>query len=235
MKAVLLAAGKGTRLSSLTQTTPKPLLEIAGKAILQHNVELCLKHGITEIFINTSYKAAKIKELLGSGKRLGARIKYSYEPVLLGTAGALNSFKQELLDEPFFVLYADNFTDFNLKEILGFHLLKRGIATIALCAKKDVRMSGVAVLDENNRVLRFIEKPDIRDGEVHLVNAGIYVLSSAIFTYIPSGFSDFGRDIFPALISSNENVFGIVMKGRLFAVDTLKLYNQAMRTSRAWK
>jgi NDP-sugar pyrophosphorylase family protein len=225
----LLAAGKGTRLGSLSRETPKPMLKIAGKPILQHNIELCRKHGITDLFINTSYLAGQITDFLGDGTRFGVSVRYSYEPDLLGTAGALSNFREELLSGPFFVIYADNFSDFDLTEILRFHKKKLGIATIALYAKEDVSMSGIAVLDQDQRVVRFIEKPNANEQESKFVNGGIYVLSPRVFSYIPSGFSDFGRDVFPALISNGEEVFGIVMQGRLLAADTEDLYKVALQ------
>jgi NDP-sugar pyrophosphorylase family protein len=225
----LLAAGKGTRLGSLSQRTPKPMLEIAGKPILQHNIELCRKHGITDLFINTSHLAGRITDFFGDGTKFGVRVKYSYEPELLGTAGALNNFREELRAGPFFVIYADNFSDFDLTEIFRFHVKKLGIATIALYAKEDVSMSGIAVLEQDQRVVRFIEKPNAREQDSNFVNAGIYVLSPRVFSYIPSGFSDFGRDIFPTLLSNGEEVFGIVMQGRLLAADTEDLYKMALQ------
>jgi NDP-sugar pyrophosphorylase family protein len=205
------------------------MLEIAGKPILQHNIELCRKHGITDLFINTSHLARRIRDFLGDGAKFGVSVQYSYEPELLGTAGALNNFREELQKAPFFVIYADNYSDFNLTEILRFHEKKLGIATIALYAKEDVSMSGIAVLDRDQRVIRFIEKPNTHEQESNFVNAGIYVLSPRVFSYIPAGFSDFGRDVFPTLLSNGEEVFGIVMQGRFLAADTEDLYKVALQ------
>jgi NDP-sugar pyrophosphorylase family protein len=205
------------------------MLEIAGKPILQHNIELCRKHGITDLFINTSYLAGQIRDFLGDGTKFDVSVKYSYEPELLGTAGALNNFREELRSGLFFVIYADNFSDFDLTQILRFHEKKLGIATIALYAKEDVSMSGIAVLDQDQRVVRFIEKPNASERQSNFVNAGIYVLSPRVFSYIPAGFSDFGRDVLPTLLSSGEEVFGIVMQGRLLAADTENLYRVALQ------
>jgi len=226
LKAVILAAGKGTRLGALTRSLPKPLLEIRGKPILQYNIELCRKHGITRIFVNTHHLARKIKEFLGDGKKFGVSITDSYEPELLGTAGALNNFKSDLQVEPFFVIYGDNIIDYDLTSMYQFHQLKKGIATIALFEKRDVSMSGIAVLTKDGRILKFIEKPKPKEEVSHLANAGLYVLSPQIFDYIHGGFSDFGKNIFPKLIREGKNLFGIVMKGKLDAVDTVDLYNE---------
>jgi mannose-1-phosphate guanylyltransferase len=235
LKAVLLAAGLGKRLGFLTASVPKPLLEVHGKPILLHNIELCRSHGIYELFINTHYQASKIRDFLGHGKRFGVSITYSYERELLGTAGALNNFKPNLQDSPFFVIYADNISDLDLRAIYHYHQLEQGIATVALYEKRNVSISGIAVLGEQGRIIQFIEKPSPEQEVSHLVNAGIYVLSPKIFEYIPSGFSDFGADIFPRLISKGEGFYGMVMKGKVEAIDTLELYDETRRSDETQK
>jgi mannose-1-phosphate guanylyltransferase len=229
LKAVLLAAGLGKRLGVLTASVPKPLLEVHGKPILLHNIELCHKYGINELFINTHYQSNKVRDFFGDGKRFGVSITYSYEPELLGTAGALNNFKANLQNSPFFVIYADNISDLDLRAIYAYHQLKEGIATVALFEKRNVSMSGIAVLGEQGRIIQFIEKPTSKQEVSHLVNAGIYVLSPEIFEYIPSGFSDFGADIFPKLISIGEKLCGTVVEGKVVAVDTIDLYTEAAK------
>jgi mannose-1-phosphate guanylyltransferase len=229
LKAVLLAAGLGKRLGFLTASVPKPLLEVHGKPILLHNIELCRKHGINELFINTHYQANKVKDFFGDGKRFGVSITYSYEPELLGTAGALNKFKANLQNGPFFVIYADNISDLDLRAIYHYHQLEQRIATVALYEKRNVSMSGIAVLGEQGRITQFIEKPTPEQEVSHFVNAGIYVLSPKIFEYIPRGFSDFGADIFPKLISIGEKFYGRVVAGKVAAVDTIDLYTEAAK------
>jgi mannose-1-phosphate guanylyltransferase len=235
LKAVLLAAGLGKRLGVLTASVPKPLLEVHGKPILLHNIELCHKYGINELFINTHYQANKVRDFLGDGKRFGVSITYSYEQELLGTASALNNFKTNLQDGPFFVIYADNIFDLDLRAIYAYHQLKEGIATVALSEKRNVSMSGIAVLDEQGRIIQFIEKPTPEQEVSHLVNAGIYVLSPRIFEYIPRSFSDFGTDIFPRLISKGEGLYGLVMKGKVEAIDTLELYDEIRKSDETQK
>ncbi len=89
MKAVILAAGKGERLSEITQSIPKPMIEFKGKPLLQHNIELCKRYGIEDIFINLHHLPDRITKYFGDGERFGVKIKYSYEEELLGTAGAV--------------------------------------------------------------------------------------------------------------------------------------------------
>ena len=121
----MLAAGKGTRLSSVTATTPKSLIKVNGKSILEHAIELCRRHGITEFFINTHHHAEKITSSLGDGARFGVKITYSYEPELLGTAGAIRNFMGHLTHDPFFVLYGDNYSDYNLDSHRFISITKR--------------------------------------------------------------------------------------------------------------
>ena len=227
MKAVILAAGKGTRLGAITESIPKPLLEIKGLPILQHSVQRCVQDGIDTLFINTHHLGERIRELLGDGARFGATIHYSFEPELLGTAGALRNFTQWLTDDDFFVIYGDNYFDYNLADIARFHRMKGGIGTVALYEIEDVSHSGIAMLDTDQRIQRFIEKPTPEETLSHLVNCGMYVLSPRIFSYIPDGASDFGKDIFPALLDSGEALYGMVHEGGLIPVDTLQMLSKA--------
>ena len=114
MKAVILAAGKGERLGNITQRIPKPMIPINGKPILEYNIELCKKNGIDEIFINLHHLPHKIKKYFGDGSRFGVRIKYKYEAEILGTAGGVKNFQEDLGTDPFFVLYGDNLIDMDL-------------------------------------------------------------------------------------------------------------------------
>src|SRR3989344_8775599 len=131
MKAIILSAGKGTRIRELAPEKPKVLMEILGKPMIEWNIELLRKYDIKDIAINTHYLADKIKDYLGNGERFGVKIRYSYEPELLGTSGALNNFK-DFLDETFVVIYGDNLTDINLTEMLNYHKEKKAIATLFL-------------------------------------------------------------------------------------------------------
>ena len=104
MKALILCAGKGERLKPLTAAIPKPMIQIKNKPVLEYLIMLCKKHGIKEIAINTSYLPEKIKECFANGEKFGVKIIYSFEKELLGTAGALNNFR-DFFNESFFVIY----------------------------------------------------------------------------------------------------------------------------------
>ena len=217
MKAIILSAGKGERLGTITNYTPKTMIQIDGKPILQHNIELCKKFGIIDIYINLHHLPHVVMKYFGDGKKFGVNIKYSYEEELLGTSGAVKKIAKSdsyFRKNPFFVIYGDNYSDYNL------NLLKsEEIATIAFHYREDVSNSGVAEFDENSKILSFIEKPE-KETSSHWVNAGIYYLNPKILKYIPLGYSDFSKDIFPTLLKENISFYGICENTIVRAFDT---------------
>ncbi len=228
MKAVILAAGEGTRLGEMGRKLPKPMIEFNGKPILQHNLELCKAHGIKKIFINTHHLPEKIRGYFGDGSSFGVSINYSYEPQLLGTAGALNSFRTHLRDDRFFVLYGDNYSDFDLSLLEKAASEKDSVAIVAFHYREEVSQSGVGEFDRDGRIVRFVEKPADGETDSHWVNAGIYYLSPQIFDYVPAGFSDFGKDIFPRLLRDNVAIYGVCSKVPLRAFDTPELLRASL-------
>jgi mannose-1-phosphate guanylyltransferase/mannose-1-phosphate guanylyltransferase/phosphomannomutase len=233
MRAIILAAGKGKRLGEITQKVPKPMLRVAGENILEHNLRLLKRYGVKEVFINLHYLPKVIKSYFKDGTGVGLKINYSYEKKILGTAGGVkriieNHGKQKW-DENFIVIYGDNFYpwSYDLRKITRFHLKKGCLATIGLYRKKsEIHKSGVVILDNNKKVVRFIEKPQKRDFKGVFINTGIYILNKKIIDHLPRGFSDFGRGIFPDLIKKNFCVYGYIFNGDLIAVDTPKLYKR---------
>ena len=214
MKAVILCAGKGERLRPLTENIPKPMIPIDNKPVLEYLIKLCKKHRINEIAINTSYLPEKIKEYFQNGEKFGVKINYSFEPELLGTAGALNNFRN-FLDETFFVIYGDNITDLNLSKMYSFHKSKKGLGTLYLYKEKivdDKTTPGCVILDKNTQVKEIIERPteEERKGiekipqNMRYMNSGIYILNPEVINFIPKGFSDFSRDIFPAVLKKGK-------------------------------
>jgi mannose-1-phosphate guanylyltransferase len=228
LKAVVLAAGVGSRLGEVTKKLPKPLLQINGRTILEQTINKIEELGITEVYINTHYLPDMIKDHL-SACNFNLNITYSFEKELLGTAGALNNFKK-YLDEEFLVIYGDNYFTYSLKELVNFHNQKRSKCTVALHYREDVSQSGVVLLDNENKILKFVEKPD-KGSEIssHLVNAGIYICTPDIFSFIPGGYSDFGKDIFPEMIHSDTSMYGIELNGYLLPVDTVELLNKSQK------
>jgi len=178
-RVVLMAGGLGTRLRPLTQDTPKPLLKVGNKPILETIIENFAKYGFVNITISVNYKADMIKEYFGDGSTLGVNIDYIEESKRLGTAGALSLIK-ERPQEPFFVMNADLLTNVNFEHLLDFHLLEHSVAT--MCVREYDYQVPYGVIETDGSLITSIkEKP------VHkfFVNAGIYTLSPQVFEYIP--------------------------------------------------
>ncbi len=163
MKAVVLAAGRGTRLESLTATVPKPMLPVGGRPVIGHLLDLLARNGVKEVFINLHHGPNILRDYCGDGSRWGLRVTYAVEPELLGTAGAVRNFGKYLGESPFFVVYGDNYLECDVTGLRKFHEERRGLATIAVFEKEDVAGSGVVQLDSEGRVLRFVEKPHPSD------------------------------------------------------------------------
>jgi len=229
MKAIVLAAGKGKRLRGIINLIPKPMVKIKGKPILEHNIELLRSHEIKDIYINLHHMPEVIRDYFGNGEKWGVYIVYKYEPKILGTAGAVKNFEDLIGLQKFMVVYGDNcYCDYDLGKIIDFHNKKKGLGTIALYEKDDVSHSGIVEMDDDNKILRFIEKPKPQEMISHLVNTGIYVFEPDIFNFIPDKkFSDFGNDIFPKILKERENLYGIIIEGRLIAIDTPESYKSA--------
>lgn len=230
MKAVILAAGKGERLKEVTTHLPKPMIEYKGKPVLQHNIELCKRYGVSELYINTHHLHEVIQNYFLDGKRFGVKISYSIEKSLLGTSGAVNSFKSQLGNDPFFVVYGDNYSNYDLNSLRTMSENKKCSAVIGFHYREDTSQSGVAEFSDDGRIYRFIEKPKIGESDSHWVNAGVYYLQPEIFRYIPEGFSDFAKDIFPILIKSGIPMYGVCNDSEVKAFDTPEMYKRSINS-----
>ena len=228
MKAIILAGGFGKRLD--LKNIPKPMYQIAGKPVLEHNILLLKKHNVSEIICAVHYLPDVIKDFFSDGRKWGVDIKYLVEEKPLGTAGAVKNAQNYLGKEPFFVIYGDNFTNINLSKMLDFHISQKSKATIALFNPKVVLNSGIAggivKMTADNVIDSFIEGEGT-DIEGY-VNAGVYILEPTIVSMIPNNVtSDFGRDIFPKLISKELIIKGYLTDGFVLAIDTIDALNHA--------
>lgn len=233
MKAVILAAGKGERLKNITGEIPKPMINYKGKPLLQHNIELCKKFGIKDIYINTHHLADKILGYFGKGDDFGVSIKYSNEKDLLGTAGAVkkiaNEFWKTPLEDPFFVIYGDNYSQYDLGLLVEKYNSIAGSNVIAFHHREDVSESGVAEFNENGSIVKFIEKPKPGETDSRWVNSGIYLFSPDIIDFISDGFSDFGKDVFPLLLEKYIPLYGVRDESAVLAFDTPELINKNLK------
>ncbi|MDD3519864.1 MAG: NDP-sugar synthase [Actinomycetota bacterium] len=208
-KAMVLAAGLGTRLRPLTDLISKPMAPIVNKPVMEHIIELLKKHNFNEIVCNLHWYPEAIKDYFGDGSKWNTKITYSYESELLGTAGGVKKVESFFEGQTFIILSGDALTDIDLKELLEFHKEKGGICTIALTEVEDTSQYGVVILDNDNRIMGFQEKPLMGEAKSKLANSGIYVFEPEIFKHIPaSSFYDFGRDLYPKLLKEDIPYYG---------------------------
>lgn len=235
IKAVVLAAGRGTRLRPLTDRIPKVMIPINGKPVLEYHIDQLARSGIDEIFINLHYLPHVIKRYFADGSKWGVRIDYSMEPEILGTAGAIKRLESRLAAYPFLVIYGDNLIELDFAKFVEYSAALKGLATIAVFEKDDVTGSGILEVDGGNRIRKFMEKPKPAEVFSHWVNAGVYWLDPGIFRYLPDGVSDFSSDIFPALLRGNEQLYAYKLEGDVQAIDNPGLLKKSRKTISAAK
>lgn len=204
MKAMIMAAGVGSRLDPLTQDIPKPLIPIANRPVMDILFERLLDIQIKDVIANTHYKAEKIIERYKNND-IGINFNYIFEEELSGTAGGVKKC-QFFFDEgeDFLVLSADGLSNANLKAGIEAHKKSGAIATMGVkkIALEEIPHFGVVVTDDEGFVTEFQEKPSIKDAKSDCINTGIYVFNYKIFDYIPADtFYDFARNVFPDLLS----------------------------------
>lgn len=225
MKAIILAGGLGERLRPLTNNTPKPLLPIKGKPILEHAIDNFKKHGIKDIILAVSYRADKIKEYFGNGSKFGVNISYCIEDEPLGTGGAIKK-ASENIKETFIAINGDNVADFDWKSIIKFHKKKQARITLALYPVEDVTKYGIAELKED-RIINFIEKPTVEQAPSNLNNAGGYVMEPEALEILPDGKSSIERDCFEKFCGKYGSVYAFSHKGYWFPTDDIEKYKKA--------
>lgn len=226
---MILAAGEGTRLRPLTLNTPKPMLPIAGEPLLAYILDWLHFYEVNEVAINLHHLPKVIIDWLGEGNRFDINVTYSVEDVILGTAGALTKLR-DFFDDTFIVIYSDMLTDLNIPSLLKFHQTKRALATIVLIEVEDPSAYGIVEVDNESRILRFVEKPAPGTTSSNLANAGVYILQPELIDYIPQDtFYDFGYDVFPALLSKGERLFGYTTTDSFLDTGTMENYRHAER------
>lgn len=200
MKAVILAGGKGTRMGKLTRETPKPMLEIGGKPVLAHQVELLKKYNITDIIVLVNYLKQSIIEYFGDGSAWGVSISYYEEKEPLGTVGGIKAIEDQLKDD-FIVFYGDVMINMHLERLLAFHQKHKSECTLVLHPNDHPHDSDLVAMNEEHRIVNFYPKPHPSGSWLpNMVNAGVYVLSDSILPHLKKDTkADFGRDIFPEL------------------------------------
>ena len=233
MIAFILAGGKGTRFKEVTRDVlPKPMVNIAGKPILQHQIEFLAKNNINKIILSVGYKADIIKDYFKEGKQFGVSIIYSEESKPLCTAGAFK-YAESLFNrnEDILVIYGDIIFDIDLERILTFHKRHNGLGTLFVHPNDHPHDSDLLKINNNNRIVKFIPKPNLSDKLYqNLVSAGIYILKFNILKYIlPNRELDFGKDIFPDLIIRRKELYAYRSSEYVKDIGTPKRYSEVKK------
>lgn len=243
MKAMVLAAGKGTRVRPITYTIPKPMIPIFQKPVMEFLLELLRKHGFTDIMVNVSHLAEEIESYFRDGQRFGVQIAYSFEGRIvdgnligeaLGSAGGMRKIQDfsPFFDDTFVVLCGDALIDLDLTEAVRWHREKGAIATIVMkdVPRQEVSSYGVVVTNDQGRILSFQEKPSVDEALSTTINTGIYIFEPEILDYIPSGQQfDIGGELFPKLVEIGAPFYGKAMDFEWVDIGKVPDYWQAIR------
>jgi len=232
MKAMVLAAGLGTRLRPLTETTPKPLLPIAGRPILVWNLLLLKRHGITDVIVNLHHLGEQIVQTIGDGSRLGLRVAYSHEPEIQDTGGGIRQAAPFLKDGPFLVLNGDTLSACDLTDLIAAHRAGKALATLALREDPDTSRWGPVTVDADSRILQINGVPPLapqaRPLPTPCMFAGIHVLEPEILDAIPPGPGSI-IDVYHRLLGKGLVLRGYRMNGYWSDIGTRERYEQAER------
>lgn len=233
MRAMVLAAGEGTRLRPLTLDRPKPMLPVAGRPILEYTLAWLRHYGVTQVAINLHHCPRVVMDYFGDGATFGMEITYSLEETILGTAGGVKRMAS-FLDGTFLVVYGDILTDLDLKALMGFHSnqpqgphLSMGLYRVA-----NPWECGIVKLNGQGRVTAFMEKPAREEVFSDLANAGVLLMDAKLLEYVPDDrFYDFGQDLFPRLLRLPIPIYGWPLPDTAYLIDigTPEKYARAQR------
>jgi mannose-1-phosphate guanylyltransferase len=212
LEQAIILAGGNYQVKQNNVSTPTILAKINNITAIEHNIRSLKKHGIKEIYLCLGYKKNEVKKLLGDGLKLGVTIHYIEEDEnnLQGTAGAIAQVAQ-YIKGPFVVTNGDVLKDINIREMFEFHKKQGTTATIALTTVPNPNKYGVVILN-GNRVHSYIEKPQ-SNVPTNLINSGLYIFETEVFSHLPVGYGRLEDDVFPKL-AKNEDVAGYVFFGK---------------------
>lgn len=222
MKAVILAGGLGTRLLPLTKKTPKPMLPLGEKPILEHLIDWNKKNGVESIVLCVSHLRKSIEDYFGDGKKFGVSIEYAISDKPLATAGQLKT-AEEFVDETFVCMYGDSIFDFSLKNMIKQHKAKKAFVTMGLDEFKTNLAYGVINTSKTGKVERWNEKPEIKVN----VNMGCYVMQPEIFSLIPKNKPYGMDDVIKKAIGKKKLVSSFITKKGFTDIGNKESYKKA--------
>lgn len=214
-KGMVLAAGVGTRLRPLTDATPKALLEIGGRPMIEYPLRMLARAGVSEVVVNVHYLAEQVRRALGDGTRYGLRIAYSAEDPILDTGGAIARARPLLGDGPFVVANCDTLLDPDLAAAWALHQRESALATLVVREDPDAERYGALDLDASGRVKRFLGQPEHLSGRLERrMFCGVHFVSPQIFAHMPSrAVFSITRDVYAGLVRQGAPIFGFDHRG----------------------
>lgn len=230
MKAVIIAGGLGTRLRPLTDNTPKPIVPVANRPFVVHQIEHLVKHGVDEVILNLCYLSQEIKKTLKDGKAWGIKIHYSIEEHPLGTAGAVKNAEKFFAGdrEPIVIFNGDVLTDINISKVVNYHREKKARVTLTLKEVEDPTSFGLVLTEKSGKVTKFIEKPSWAMVTAKTINAGIYVVDPKIFETVPKDTAySFERELYPKLLAKGDPIYGYLSDAYWIDIGNPEKYKEA--------
>lgn len=223
-----MAGGEGTRLRPMTASMPKPLLPVVNRPIMEHVLRLLRRHGFDETVVTVQFLAALVRNYFGDGEDLGMHLQYATEETPLGTAGSVRNAAHLLHDDTFLVISGDALTDIDLSAMVDAHRKRGALVTVCLKRVENPLDFGITILDEQDRVQRFLEKPTWGQVFSDTVNTGIYVMEPEVLDLVTVGETvDWSGDVFPQLLAQGAPVYGWVADGYWEDVGTTESYLRA--------
>ncbi|UCD95268.1 MAG: NTP transferase domain-containing protein [Candidatus Zixiibacteriota bacterium] len=227
MKAIIMAGGFGTRLRPLTINVPKPMVPIGTIPMMEHVVHLLKKDGFNDLISLLFFQAEEIKNHFGDGRKFGVKMDYLQPTEDYGTAGAVR-YAESFIDETILVISGDVMTDFNLEQAVQWHQERNSDATILLTRVENPLPYGIVIINDESRIVRFLEKPSWGEAFSDTINTGIYILEPHTVRLIPprSNF-DFSQNLFPLMLSKKMALHGMVTDGYWRDVGNIDEYARA--------
>jgi NDP-sugar pyrophosphorylase family protein len=226
MKAMVLAAGLGTRMRPLTLLRAKPVLPVLGRPLLGFTLERLARAGVRELVVNLHQLPESVSGTLGSGRRFGLRIRYAHEPKLLGTGGGPRAVRDFFGDEPCLLVNGDVFFDFDLRRLVARHRSTGAVATLALRRQPDPAAYSTVVTDRRGRILAIAGKPAPARGTSSMF-ASVHVLDPRLLERLPEGASDSVRDLYLPLLAEGAHLQGVRLGGAWYDFGRPSLYRDA--------
>ncbi len=221
MKALILAAGFGTRMKPLTDEIPKPLIPILNIPVIEYNIYFLKKYGVREFFINLHHKGGHISDYLGDGSRFGVKISYLRESEILGTGGAIANLKN-FVDSTFIVINSDTIFNFNLEEMMDLHFSRKNLVTLGVVPADSADRRAVVTVNEEKIICRMLSKSfshPIPAGNT--IFTGLHIIEPKLLEYIPAGvFVSITDYVYSRMVDAHEKINGFLINGDWWDIGT---------------